>query len=108
MASPKEIFNPKLNAEEQLIVTMIALTGMIICLVVMAVYLMLFVADTTMFRILIGVNAFFGAVFLGSNLYGMRQQYKMVKSMAQIQNELKIEDMLPPIEPDSNLKGGKE
>lgn len=88
MKFTKETFNPKLSPEEQFIVTMIALSGMILCVIAMAIYLSVAVADNWTFRTLIIVNAFFGVLFLGANLLGIYQQFQIMKAGSGLQDML--------------------
>lgn len=95
----KETFEPKLKPDELMIVSMIALSGMIICLIASAVYLVGWVADTIIFKWIIGVNAFFGVLFLGSNLYGIYTQFKMMDAMKGLNDLINVDSLI-------NVEGG--
>lgn len=88
MKFTKEVFNPKLKPEELLIVTMIALSGMMLAVIGMAVYLVVAVADTWIFKTLIIVNAVCGVMFLGVQLYGIKQQFEAMKAMGMMNQML--------------------
>lgn len=86
----KETFSPKLKPDEIAIITGMALGGMIIGLIAMSIYLIVYVADSLTFRVLVGFNTLCGVLFLGVNLYGVITQIKMLKAMGAAQDILQI------------------
>lgn len=98
-------FTPK----EQMQISLIALGGMSIMLLAFAVFSIVWVVpsfnlsstNTLIFKIMIGINAMFGVMFLGSSFVGLYQQYKLIGA---------VEDLGQGNLPDlflNNLKGGK-
>lgn len=65
--------------EEQLLVGLISLGGMIIMIVATAGYLFFAFAESNVFKAIIIINAICGIGFLGSTFIGMLQQYKIAK-----------------------------
>lgn len=95
--------NPlKFTVEEQLLMGLINLGGLIVMLIATAVYLIGWGGFSTIFDWMIGINAFFGVGFLGSTFIGMLQQYALAKLANPVQDMVKgINDLFS-----TDVKGG--
>jgi hypothetical protein len=62
-----------------MLMSLIALGGMLIFTTAIGIYLAFFSEFSMTFRVLAGINAFFGALFLSSQFISTYQSYQMVK-----------------------------
>jgi hypothetical protein len=112
----KEKLFAKLNPKEIMLMSLIALGGMLIFTSAMGVYLTFFSEFSTTFRVLAGINTFFGALFLFSNLVSTYQSYQMIKladigsNILDMFNYKNPQDLTNPdeIKESNELKGGDE
>jgi len=73
--------NPfKFSITEQLQISLIALGGMIVMLILTGIYLVGWGVQSNVFKLIIILNAMCGIVFLSSSFIGTYQQYKMAKT----------------------------
>jgi Flp pilus assembly protein TadB len=81
---PKLIFKKmgnlltKLSIKEQLEISIIALAGLCIALVITAVYMVGWMGMSVFMEVMTVINAFFGVIFLLMNLAGMYASYKQI------------------------------
>lgn len=103
--------NPlKFSMQEQLLMGLIALGGLIILLLATAIY-MTIAADVTVlkmnnsiFKTLLIINALFGVMFLGSTFIGLYSQYQMAKIAEGVSG---LQDMAKNLVDAFSMKGGE-
>lgn len=68
----------KLSIKEQLEISIIALAGLCIAVIVTAVYMIGWMNMSGFMKVMTGVNAFLGVIFLLMNLAGMYNSYRQI------------------------------